>query len=103
MECAIETAASTILDFLEGLRRSFRVTFEEGTSAAWLSDLIKPATSPSLVVWDPRGNALLREGSKSQPSMGGGFAVLLRWNVVRSVAVRGREWRAHAARGLGAQ
>jgi hypothetical protein len=42
MESTIETKASTILEFLGGLRGSLRVTFEEGTWAAWLYDLIKP-------------------------------------------------------------
>jgi hypothetical protein len=36
MESTIETKASTILEFLGGLRGSLRVTFEEGTWAAWL-------------------------------------------------------------------
>jgi len=40
------------------------VTFEEGTSAAWLHDLLKPHVS-RLVVCDPRKNALLKDGSKS--------------------------------------
>jgi hypothetical protein len=40
------------------------VTFEEGTSAAWLHDLLKPHVS-HLVVCDPRKNALLKDGSKS--------------------------------------
>src|SRR5271169_5805069 len=31
MECTIETKASTILDFLKGLRGSLHVTLEEGT------------------------------------------------------------------------
>ena len=42
MECTIETKASTMLDFLKGLRGGLHVTFEEGTWAAWLCDLIKP-------------------------------------------------------------
>ena len=37
MECVIETKASTILQFFDGLRGDLHVTFEEGTSAAWLS------------------------------------------------------------------
>jgi hypothetical protein len=45
MECVIETKAITILDFLKGLRGSLHVTFEEGTWAAWLYDLIKPRHS----------------------------------------------------------
>jgi hypothetical protein len=35
MECVIETKASTILEFVDGLRGNVQVTFEEGTSAAW--------------------------------------------------------------------
>ena len=36
MEGVIETKASTILEFINGLRGEVRVTFEEGTWAAWL-------------------------------------------------------------------
>jgi len=36
MECVIETKASTILHFFDGLRGDLHVTFEEGTWAAWL-------------------------------------------------------------------
>ena len=32
----IETKASMILQFIDGLRGDVHVTFEEGTSAAWL-------------------------------------------------------------------
>jgi hypothetical protein len=42
MECIIETKASTILQFFQGLNGSLHVTFEEGTWAAWLYDLLKP-------------------------------------------------------------
>jgi hypothetical protein len=35
MECIIETKATTVLEFIQGLRGSLWVTFEEGTSAAW--------------------------------------------------------------------
>ena len=42
MECVIETKASTILQFIHGLRGDLHVTFEEGTWAAWLYDLLKP-------------------------------------------------------------
>ena len=36
MECVIETKASTILQFIDGLRGDLEVTFEEAISAAWL-------------------------------------------------------------------
>ena len=52
MESTIETKASTILDFLKGLRGSLHLTFEEGTWAAWLYDLIKPHVT-ELVVCNP--------------------------------------------------
>ena len=40
MECVIETKANTILQFFDGLRGQVQVTFEEGTWAAWLHDLL---------------------------------------------------------------
>ena len=52
MECILETKAATILEFLHGLRGSLSVTFEEGTSAAWLHDLLKPHVT-QLVVGAP--------------------------------------------------
>jgi hypothetical protein len=36
MESLIETKAATILEFLQGLKGTLWVMFEEGTSAAWL-------------------------------------------------------------------
>jgi transposase len=64
MECIIETKASTILQFIHGLNGVLQVTLEEGTWAAWLHDLLKPHVT-KLVVCNPRKNALLKEGSKS--------------------------------------
>jgi transposase len=64
MESIIETKASTILQFIQGLRGDVYVTFEEGTWAAWLYDLLKPYVTQVLVC-NPRKNALLKEGSKS--------------------------------------
>ena len=55
MECVIETKASMILQFIDGLRGDLHVTFEEGTWAAWLYDLLKPHVT-KLVVCDPRKN-----------------------------------------------
>ena len=42
MEWVIETKANTILQFFDGLPGQVQVTFEEGTWAAWLYDLLKP-------------------------------------------------------------
>jgi hypothetical protein len=63
MECILETKAATIVEFIQGLRGSLSVTFEEGTSAAWLHDLLKPHVI-HLVVCDPRKNALLKDGGR---------------------------------------
>ena len=64
MESILETKAATILEFLAGLRGTLSVTFEEGTWAAWLYDVLKPQVD-KLVVCNPRKNALLKDGNKS--------------------------------------
>ena len=64
MECVIETKASMILQFIDGLRGNLHVTFEEGAWAAWLHDLLKPHVT-RIVVCDPRKNASMKEGNKS--------------------------------------
>jgi hypothetical protein len=84
MECIIETKASTILQFFQGFSGSLRVTFEEGTWAAWLYDLLKPHVT-NLVVCNPRRNALLKEGSKSDRIDARKLAELLRSNLLRPV------------------
>jgi len=84
MECIIETKASTILQFIQGLRGDLHVTLEEGTWAALLYDLLKPHVS-KLVVCDPRKNALLKEGNKSDKIDARKLADLLRGGYLRSV------------------
>jgi Transposase len=79
MECILETKAATILEFIQGLHGSLSVTFEEGTSAAWLHDLLKPHIA-HLVVCDPRKNALLKDGSKSDRIDARKLAELLQLN-----------------------
>jgi hypothetical protein len=64
MEAVLETEAETILQFIRGLRGSLSVTFEEGTWAAWLHDLLQPHVT-RVVVCDPRKNALLKVGNKN--------------------------------------
>ena len=84
MESILEAKASTILQFIHGLRGDLYVTFEEGTWAAWLYDLLKPWVT-NIVVCDPRRNALLKEGSKSDRIDARKLAELLRANLLRSV------------------
>ena len=84
IESVLETKAATILQFVHGLRGSLWVTFEEGTWAAWLYDLLKPHVS-KIVVCDPRRNALLKEGSKSDRIDARKLAELLRAGLLRPV------------------
>jgi transposase len=84
MESIVETKASTILQFVQGLPGDLHVTFEEGTWAAWLYDLMKPHVR-ELVVCDPRKNALLKEGNKSDKIDARKLADLLRGGYLSSV------------------
>src|SRR5580765_5465662 len=84
MECILETKATTILEFFAGLRGTLSVTFEEGTSAAWLYDLLRPHVA-RLVVCNPRKNALLKQGNKSDRIDAHKLAELLRGNYLKSV------------------
>ena len=42
MESIVETEASSILRFIDGLGGELHVTWEEGSWATWLYDLLKP-------------------------------------------------------------
>src|ERR1700747_2880143 len=84
MESIIETKTATILQFIQGLRGDLHVTFEEGTWAAWLYDLLKPHVT-KVVVCNPRRNALVKEGSKSDRIDARKLAELLRSNLLRAV------------------
>jgi transposase len=84
MECVLETKASTIVEFIQGLQGTLWLTFEEGTWAAWLHDLLKPHVS-RLVVCDPRKAALLKEGNKSDRIDARKLAEMLRTNQLHSV------------------
>lgn len=72
----LPTRAQPLLGFLQGLRGKLHLTFEEGTYSAWLYDLLEGRVE-ELVVCDPRHNALLEEGNKSDAGgrlQAGGFA-----------------------------
>ena len=84
MECVLETKAATILEFIQGLRGTLALTFEEGTMATWLHDLLKPPVS-RLVVCAPRKNALLRDGNQNDRVEARNLAELLRTNQAHAV------------------
>jgi len=84
MEAILETKAEAILQFIHGLRGSLHVTFEEGTCAAWLHDLLKPHVAKVLVC-DPRKNALLKAGNKNDRIDARKLADLLRSGLLSAV------------------
>ena len=77
MESILETKAATMLQFIRGLRGNLLITFEEGTWAAWLYDLLKPHVS-KVTVCNPRKNALLKSGNKGDRIDAQKLAELLR-------------------------
>ena len=84
MESILETEAATILQFFAGLRGTLSVTFEEGTWSVWLYDLLNPHVD-KLVVCNPRKNALLKDGNKSDRIDARKLAELLRGNQLKPV------------------
>ena len=84
MESIVETKAATIVQFIEGLRGELYVTFEEGTWAAWLYDLLKPHVT-KVVVCNPRKNALLKAGNKSDRIDARKLAELLRAGLLSAI------------------
>src|SRR5437667_3259192 len=84
MESVVETKSSSILQFIHGLQGELHVTWEEGTWAAWLYDLLQPHVHQVLVC-TPRRNALLKEGSKNDKVDAGKLADLLRTGMLRPV------------------
>jgi transposase len=84
MESVVETSAATVLDFLNSLRGPIEVTFEEGTHAAWLYDVLKK-TKAQVIVCDPRKNRLLQDGNKSDRVDARKLAQLLRAGLLSPV------------------
>jgi transposase len=84
MESIIETGAETVRSFLKQLRGKVYVTFEEGTQANWLYEVVRPLVT-EVVVCDPRHNKLLQSGNKSDRVDARKLAELLRNGSLRAV------------------
>ena len=84
MQCVLATQAPAIVDFFAGLRGTIHVTFEEGSQAAWLYDLLLRRVA-KLVVCNPRKNALLKAGNKSDAIDARKLAELLRAGLLSAV------------------
>jgi hypothetical protein len=84
MQTILATHAAAILDFVGGLRGTVHMTFEEGTHSAWLHDLLVRRVA-RVVVCDPRQNALLKGGNKSDQIDARKLAELLRAGLLSPV------------------
>jgi transposase len=84
MQSVIATHATAVLDFLQGLRGRLHVTCEEGTHSGWLYDLLVRRVA-HLVVCNPRQNALLQAGNKSDAIDARKLAELLRLGCLKPV------------------
>jgi len=96
----VPTQPQPLIRYLESLRGRLHLTFEEGTSSAWLYDLLQGRVA-ELIVCDPRRNALLREGSQTDHTDARKLADLLRTGMLRPVyhgsrSVRNLQELAHA-------
>jgi len=81
-EAIIETKASTIQDFFKGQRGTLHVTFEEGTQADWLYDLILPYVA-QVIVCNPR--KINKTETKADKIDAKRLAELLRTNALKGV------------------
>jgi len=84
MQSVLPTRASALLDFLQGIRGTLHVTFEEGIHSAWLYDLLQRRVA-RLLVCDPRKTKLLKSGNKGDLIDARKLAELLRNNSLSSV------------------
>jgi len=83
-ESTVETGTKPLLAFLDRIPGTVHLTFEEGTYAAWLYDLLQPRVA-ELVVCNPRRNKLLVDGNKSDKVDAGKLAELLRGGFLQPV------------------
>ena len=83
-EAVVRTRADAIRDFIKGLSGTIHVTFEEGTQAAWLYEVIRRLVA-ELVVCDPRQNKVLAAGNKGDRIDAKKLAELLRAGMLKPV------------------
>jgi transposase len=84
MQSVIETGAERVRGYLKQLRGKVYVTFEEGTQANWLHEVVRPLVT-AVVVCDPRHNKLMQSGNKSDRVDAQKLAELLRLGSLKAV------------------
>ncbi len=92
-QSVLMTRAAAILDFIDGVRGTLQVTFEEGTHSAWLHDLLSRRVE-KLVVCNPRKNALLKSGNKGTRSTHASWpSFCALGSCLRHITVRPAPWK----------
>ena len=81
---SLQTGASAVRSYLQRLKGKVFVTFEEGTQAQWLYDVVQPSVT-QVIVCDPRQNRLLASGNKSDRIDAQKLAELLRNGSLKAV------------------
>lgn len=84
LQSIVETGAARVRDFIKQLQGKVYVTFEEGTQASWLYEVLRPMVT-EVVVCDPRHNKLLAVGNKGDRIDALKLAELLRNGSLRAV------------------
>ena len=80
----METNPEQIKDYFRGMSGVVHVTFEEGTQAAWLYEMIRPLVA-EVIVCNPRDNKLVQSGNKSDKIDAHKLASLLRMGELKPV------------------
>jgi len=93
-QLVVETSAPRVRSYLKQLQGRVYVTFEEGTQAQWLYDVVQPLVT-AVIVCDPRHNKLLKGGNKSDRIDAQKLAELLRNGSLKAV-----DHRDHGVRAL---
>jgi transposase len=104
MQCCIKMNAQAVREFFKLLSGTVHVTFEEGTQAAWLYELVHPLVA-EVIVCNPRQNQLMKAGNKSDRIDVAKMAKLLRLGELRPVyqgaaAAQGLKQLAHGYQAL---
>jgi transposase len=93
-QLVVETSATRVRCYLKQLQGRVYVTFEEGTQAQWLYDVVQPLVT-EVIVCNPRHNKLLKAGNKSDRIDAQKLAELLRNGALKAV-----DHRDHGVRAL---
>jgi transposase len=80
----IETSTQAVRDFFASLRGEIHVTFEEGTLASWLYDVVEPLVD-RLIVCNPKHNKKRMGKNRNDRIDAATLAELLRLNAVKAV------------------